>query len=512
MMTLISPKSAPYLLFAVLSVSFYVWFSRSAASPLWADEVITIELVRSASLTHLFSAVLGLDPTPPLYTGYGWFMLSHVVPGVAPELLLRITNAMFVAATIWILYLSIRHFFDRITAVTTVSAFALLERSQLEFLTLEVRTYAVFVLTTALAVYFSLRAIGRPSRATRICTAVSYCLLMSSHTFGIIYVVCIAACSVVVALAEGDAKLARNSWLVALPALVMFMAWLPVLRHQTQSASWISRPDLRNLMESTYIPNRAALLALLILAALITLWRRNPGSKAPMLALWWRSLDHTQKFVLLVPVSFVASTLAVWIFSKVVFPVFVPRYFFPNIVLHIIWLTLLVHFVFTFVVRSTVKYGLFVASALLTALSIAYRPYYAPNRVPCFDPARNTYLEDPFKDGGPVVALWSHTWLTRLNRPGGETIFLVDDRVPKALGAEYQTYTFDRYFVPGFATWLGKGTVTTTEKLLNGKLDFMVLDDDRGPWLKFVQLSHKLELTKLAEMNGCKLWRVRVGE
>jgi hypothetical protein len=63
-------------------------------------------------------------------------------------------------------------------------------------------------LATTLAIYVSLRAIMRPSWKIWICTALAYFLLISSHTFGIIYVVCIATCAIVAALAEGDIRLA----------------------------------------------------------------------------------------------------------------------------------------------------------------------------------------------------------------------------------------------------------------------------------------------------------------
>lgn len=43
-----------------------------------------------------------------------------------------------------------------------------------------------------------------------------------------------------------------------------------------------------------------------------------------------------------------------------------------------------------------------------------------------------------------------------------------------------------------------------TEKLLNLRKDFMVLDDQHGSWLKFILLSHMLKLTRLAEMKNCK--------
>jgi hypothetical protein len=39
MITFFSPKTAPYLLFALLSVAFCIWFDRSVALPLWTDAV-----------------------------------------------------------------------------------------------------------------------------------------------------------------------------------------------------------------------------------------------------------------------------------------------------------------------------------------------------------------------------------------------------------------------------------------------------------------------------------------
>jgi hypothetical protein len=110
---------------------------------MWYDELITFSLVKSASLKHMFSAILlGLDVTPPLYTGYGWFILHYLAPEASPELLLRITNAALIAATLWILYLLVRRYFDQVTALTTIATFTLLELWHLKFLTLEIRTYA----------------------------------------------------------------------------------------------------------------------------------------------------------------------------------------------------------------------------------------------------------------------------------------------------------------------------------------------------------------------------------
>jgi hypothetical protein len=388
-----------------------------------------------------------------------------------------------------------------------------------------VRSYATLVFATTLAIYVSLRAVSRPSWGSWLCTALVYSLLVSSHTFGVIYVVCIAICAIIASLAEDEIRLARNSGLVALPAIVMFVAWLPVLRYQAQLGNWICSPGFRVLFKSAYLPTDSALLlvAPLIVAALIVLWRRTPDRKRSMLTQLWQSFNRMQRFVILLPLSFGASTFAIWIFSTVIFPVFLIRYFVPNMVLHIIWLSCLADFVVSYITRSTTKCGLVLALAVLTGLIIIgarrsepdegealYWPLDTVIKIPCSDASRNVYLEDPFKDAGPIVALSLNIWFSRLHLLGNEDIFPIDKGDLMNNGPNDRVFAFQDHFVSRFAEWLGVHTVMPTEKLLNEKEDFMVLDDQNGPWLKIICRSHKLDLTLLAKMRGCRLWRVKV--
>jgi hypothetical protein len=166
-----------------------------------------------------------------------------------------------------------------VAALTTISAFILLELWQLKFLTLEVRTYALFVFATTLAIYVSLRAITCPHWVNWVWTAAAYCLLVNSHTFGIIYVVSIATCAIAAALIDDDIMLARNAGLAALPAAVMFISWLPVMHYQAQLGSWITQPNLEQLLRSTYLTGHTRLLlAPAILAALVALRVRKYSS------------------------------------------------------------------------------------------------------------------------------------------------------------------------------------------------------------------------------------------
>ena len=119
----------------------------------------------------------------------------------------------------------------------------------LKFLTLEIRTYAALVFFTTLAIYAALRATAQPNWLSLICAMLAYCLLVSSHTFGIIYVSSIVICTVLTAAVESNFSLALQSGLAGMPAIVMFLLWIPVLHSQAQLGNWIPCPDLRSLLD-----------------------------------------------------------------------------------------------------------------------------------------------------------------------------------------------------------------------------------------------------------------------
>jgi hypothetical protein len=341
---------------------------------------------------------------------------------------------------------------------------------------------------------------------------VAYCLLVSSHTFGILYVVSIVGCTMLAAAAEGNIRLALNSGLTAVPAIVMFFLWVPVLHDQAQLGNWIPSPFFFDFIGSTYPPvlphGRKLLAVLVLLAALILLWRFAQSREGPILTQWWRATSRLQTFAVLIPIAFGASTFAVWLFSNLVFPVFLEKYFFPNLILHIIWLSVLVDFVFTYLTPSTTRYALVLAAAVLAGLSIKYRQFDRGHPIPCFDSSRRVYFEDSYKDKDLIVANWIEPWLNRQNRPGEMVVFPVDENDPKKNGH----YVWGRHFVETFAKWSDVNTVMTTTQILNTKQNFMVLDDHDGVWLQYIQSRYKVELTPLTEGKDCTLWLVKVVE
>ena len=461
----------------------------------------------------------GLDATPPVYTSYGWFMLHYIIPYVEPTVMFRVTNAIIVAATIIILYMLVRRFFDVTKSIIIILFFVLSSLSNLSFFITELRTYALFFCATTISIYLSERAIRDPSPSKFLYMGLSYCFLAMSHTFGIVYALCISGSLILVFISSANFSLARNTLISVVPAILLFSVWSIVMAHQAKLGSWIPKPSLHDLSFAAYLPIslRMKLVAIDIglVVAIIYIYKKGLFTITNSLAEWWRSPDSTSKFVAMIPISFGLSTLAIWLLSRHLFSVFVIRYFFPNMLCNVIWIGLFVYFIFMKLPRIVATCGMLCAIIPLVIFNIEHIPselIKLSERIPCFDPVQETYIEDPFRDGTPILTLWMHSWLTRLDHRGDEKIFPIDQALAKQSDVENQKYNFEFNYAARFAAWEGYPSIIKTEDLLGAKRNFLVLDDDHGPWLRFVQQTHKLKLTKLAEMKGCRLWRLEIGE
>jgi hypothetical protein len=385
----------------------------------------------------------------------------------------------------------------------------------LEFLTLEIRPYAALFFFTTLAIYAAQRALARTSGQNLTYAMLAYCLLVSSHTFGVVYVVSIITCTILAAAAKGDISLALNLGLIGAPPVLGFLLWMPILHYQAQLGNWLPRPDFHILLQTIYSPvdflRQFALL--LLITVLTSLWRHIQSLMFPQ---WWRSITRNQIFVLMLPVAFGASTFMVWLFSHFVFPVFLPRYFLPNIILHTIWLSLLVDFVFFYLTPAKAKYGLVLASAVLVSLTLRFRQFPSEAWIPCFNSATRTYLEDRYRNNELIVTLSPQPWLTRLNRPGERVVHPIDEGpLQEKGGAKYPRYVYSYNFLSRFEKWLVINTAMTSSQLLNWKPGLLVIDDGAGPWLEwleYIRLHRKVTHTVIEEDPSCTLRRLDVLE
>jgi hypothetical protein len=313
--------------------------------------------------------------------------------------------------------------------------------------------------------------------------------------------------------------LVRSTIASIIPAVLLFSGWSTIMIHQAKLGNWIPRPRIGQLLAAAYFPFslRAEMVAIdiILVLAIISVFRKGIYSMTLSFANWLRSPHDTQKFVAMIPLSFGLSTLSIWILSRFIFHVYVIRYFYPNIICNVVWLGILIYFIVAKFPRTPAIYGMLGALVPLAIIGIERIPSETSNllkRIPCFDPVQQAYIEDSFRDGTPILTLWMHSWLTRLDHRGDEKIFPIDPGLAKQSDVENRKYNFESNYAKRFAAWDGYPTIITTEDLLRTKRNFLVLDDGRGPWLRFVQQTHQLKLTKLSEMKGCRLWRLEIGE
>ena len=202
------------------------------------------------------------------------------------------------------------------------------------FVALELRTYALYFLMAALAVLFQQRLIERHQARDIAVLALIYIGLTLAHTFGIVYVVCIALAGWLSQLSDGRLRY-KTFVAAAVPAIVVFAAWLPFFIRQSEVArpySWVESPGLPELLESLFASRLSMWIAVVELCCLAS--AAAAGLRG---GFQFRSIFHDPRwqpfrYAILVLIGVTGFTLAGWVLSVTLFPLFVPRYFTPQLI------------------------------------------------------------------------------------------------------------------------------------------------------------------------------------
>jgi len=307
---------------------------RSVNVSLWADELLTVHLLQADSLPRLWQGiVLGIDGNPPLYLSAGW-LLTHLLPPSIPAVaVLKLLNVALVGVGVIALSRLCRRFVSAAACWAGTLILVTLNENLL-FAAFELRTYATYFATAAIAVLLQQRLTEQGRRRGVLALALAFVALTLAHTFGIAYVGCIA-------LAGWLSRpcyrpVLRGIALAVAPSIVVMLAWSPFLREQLKVASpygWITRPGGSELAEALFSSQQMlwiCLAAALCLAVAGVVRRRR-------VLRWLRELvaDEGRQPILyvgLVAASFTAFALAGWLVSLIGFPIFVPRFFTPQLV------------------------------------------------------------------------------------------------------------------------------------------------------------------------------------
>jgi hypothetical protein len=507
--------------------SLMVCVVRSFGGKLWLDELYTIYLLRAPSLPHLWQAVVwGIDGNPPLYLTASWLAV-HASPQVFSWIeILRWSNAILAVAALAILFRVSRRFVSAGTGLMAVLLFAALNRDVL-FLVLELRAYAAYLFFAAVSILLQQRLLEKGRTSDFVLLSLAYSCLAMIHTFGISYVVCIGMAAWV-STVTSDRAAAKRTLLAMLPAMLVFAGWLPFLLQQAEVArpyGWIRRPDLVLLVQ-TLLPSSAymeAAFGYLAAIAAYAMYARKTGLRG--LNWRWLASDASTRdirFAALLMIAFWGFTIAAWVVSIAVFPIFVHRYFTPNLIVSFAINVALCRVLFGVVTayvppslsKAVTHVLVLIPAVLLSVTLLSVSP--ARNQLNCADREGRFFEDAHVRDDLPIVAESPHAWFPRIYYSRNPALyrFPLDWEVVLRFPDRASNNATDFHIMERYRRWAAVPEILTTEEIIRAHPEFLVINESNRSWFRNLGDARRVTAEKLAEITDapghtCTLWRVK---
>ena len=497
---------------------------QSLNDPLRSDELLTMNLLSAATLPKLWRGIaLGIDGNPPLYLTLAWLVITPSQKLVSSVVTLKLANLLVAAAAVVVLGRLAR----RLVSIAASRIGALL------FVTLSVsfiydasvlRTYALYFLAAALAVLCQQRLIERGRRSDIVWLALANAALAMSHTFGIVYVGIIALAGWLSTLRGSKATLLPIA-ISVIPAVLAVAGWIPFLLgqlHVDKPYSWILPPQASELLEALFGSVVALWISILeagcLIAAGVSALKQD---RTRLRAVIDDPAEQPLRFVMLVLAGVTAFTLAGWLVSRAIFPLFVVRYFTPQL-----FVAYALHVAFAeWLVRHRTQYRALTAAicivlAPLLGRETASHAHASVHGKPICTGPDGRFFEESFVDGKlPVIVDSTHLFLGRAAyATHGEAYrFALDWDVVLKYPNRSSGNAVDFHVMKGLQTWKPLPQVETTDDILKTYPQFLVIE--QRAWFLNLKTTHRLDAEKLAEVIPagddevpCTLWKVtRVG-
>jgi hypothetical protein len=495
---------------------------QSLNDPLRSDELLSTNLLDAATLPKLWSGIaLGIDGNPPLYLTAAWLIIAPLQQPVSSVTVLKLFSLVVATAGVAVLGRLARRVVSSAAARIGVLLFVTLTTAFVYDASV-LRTYALYFSAAALAALCQQRLIERGQRPDIVWLALANTALAMSHTFGIAYVGMFAL--------AGWLSQPRRSLLVPIaiavaPAVLAVMAWSPFLQEQLQVAkpySWITPAPLSDLLDTLFgsvIMLWISILegACLIVAGLSALKQ----DKARLRAAMHDPAAQPLRFVVLVLAGVTAFTCAGWLISRTLYPLFVPRFFTPQL-----FAAYALHVAFgEWLVRHRLQYR-----SAIVAIGVVLAPLVLGNVIShahssvhgkpiCVGPDGG-FFEESFVDGRlPVIADSTHVFLGRAAYAGHRDAyrFALDWDVVLKYPDNSRGNAVDFNLMQRLQSWQPRPQVETTDDILRTYPQFLVIE--QRAWFLNLRTTHQVVAEKLAEVIpqeegdiSCTLWKVtRVG-
>jgi hypothetical protein len=501
-----------------------VFAFRSLAGALWLDELLTLTLVHATSLPSLWSGIIaGIDGNPPLYLSSAWSIVHAMPQAVSPVAVLKLTNVALTMAATFALYRASRRVASATACWSGMFLFAALN-DNLIYVALELRTYAMYFLMAALALLFQQRVIERRQARDVAVLALIYAGLTLAHIFGIVYVACFAL--------AGGLSQPHDGWrrwrpiaVAVTPAIVVLAAWIPFFVQQSAVGRpyiWVTRPGLPELLESVFATRWAMWIAIaelycLASAALINFKRGRFQYRMMLDDPQWQPL----RYLTLVLIGIAGVTLTGWVLSMAVFPLFVPRYFTPQLIVGFA-----LHVAFCEWLVRLMRHRLPGRKAGLATAAIVIAPAVLVISMLCRDPARGlvacadsggTYFENDFIRGDlPVIAESPHVFLPRVTYASHREAyrFALDWDVVLKYPERARGNAVDFHIMQSLQTWAQMPSIMSTEDIVSDFPQFLAIEQSGRAWFHNLRATRDVVAEKLADVTSsdgtqsCTLWKV----
>ncbi len=320
---------APALAVMVLTV---VCIASTFYLPFWFDELLTHYMVRDSSFVRMLRATGDLiSASPPLYFILTWPIAQVVGAG---ELPLRLLSSLGISVAMLCHWRLLRRIYDVWPAsLATVGAF--FASQSIWYQNMEARFYGLFLAEVSLAIYLAVTIIARRpiSRRLLVANALIHAALVTTHYFGFLYsgailvatVLCLVRQPRVLSFCAGSIVV---GWLAFLPCVPGFIRHLEFGKPH----GWIMPPTVANLldlMSGEWLWLTPALAGIFALGIAIRLFRPR-GTSFKINA---ESTDCPIERRSLAVITLLLSTIpfVVWGWSQVATPMFVARYFIPDV-------------------------------------------------------------------------------------------------------------------------------------------------------------------------------------
>lgn len=495
---------------------------RTTGDQLWSDELLTTNLLTADSLRKLWAGIaLGIDGNPPLYLTAAWLLTRPLPDFAATVLLLKLVNVALAAAGVATLWRIARRMVSANACWIGAVLFVTLAEAYL-YAASELRTYALYFVVAALAVLCQQRLIERRGFVDAVLLALAFAALAMTHTFGIAYVGCIALAGCL-SQPRGGKPVLLFTALAVVPAVLALLAWSPSLLQQLQVAkpyNWMLPPPLSALLDTLFGSDMVLWLAVLEACCLAAAGFAHVKRRKPD----WQPLIHDSqwqpmRFAVLVLAGITAFTLAGWLFSQVAFPLFVARFFTPQLfasfALHAAFAEWLLRQSWQ---RRTLMLALCVGIAPLIARSAVMHASSSVHGKPICADASGRFFENAFVDGAlPVMVDSPHMFLPRATYGAhGETYrFPLDWDVVLNYPDRSRGNAVDFHIMQGLQTWKPMSQVESTAEIIGRYPQFLVLEQPYRAWFHQLVTTHQVTAEKLAQTSpsapdeiACTLWKV----